>query len=393
MNMEKYLANQSLPSYALNFDPTQKDLIRITDPDGHPMGKYIPVPSGASVDRNGTVHFVFRAPGAHSVAVQGLGGAFSERIPLYRQENGDWTGTAEGLPAGFHYHDYIVDGTRMCNDLAPIGYGDFRAINYFEIPDADSGFYLLQDVPHGTVRMDYYNSTVTARYRSCFVYTPPGYETHPEKHYPVLYLQHGGGETETGWIWQGKVNYIMDNLIAAGQCQEMILVMNDGYAFLPDASEHPAGGAIDLVLAKDCIPFIDQKYRTLPDRRTRAVAGLSMGGFQAQAAALHFPELFASAGLFSCYFIIKDHYDDYTELFSDARTFNGLFDLFFFSTGTEESNFYEQNLRTVQHLKELGIDITYFETPGYHDWQVWRHSFRAFVTKLFRPFSSCNSFE
>lgn len=101
MNMEKYLANQSLPSYALNFDPTQKDLIRITDPDGHPMGKYIPVPSGASVDRNGTVHFVFRAPGAHSVAVQGLGGAFSERIPLYRQENGDWTGTAEGLPAGF----------------------------------------------------------------------------------------------------------------------------------------------------------------------------------------------------------------------------------------------------------------------------------------------------
>lgn len=181
MNMEKYLANQSLPSYALNFDPTQKDLIRITDPDGHPMGKYIPVPSGASVDRNGTVHFVFRAPGAHSVAVQGLGGAFSERIPLYRQENGDWTGTAEGLPAGFHYHDYIVDGTRMCNDLAPIGYGDFRAINYFEIPDADSGFYLLQDVPHGTVRMDYYNSTVTARYRSCFVYTPPGYETHPEK--------------------------------------------------------------------------------------------------------------------------------------------------------------------------------------------------------------------
>jgi hypothetical protein len=226
----------------------------------------------------GLPYCMFPDPNAADPTVQGLGGAFSERIPLYRQENGDWTGTAEGLPAGFHYHDYIVDGTRMCNDLSPIGYGDFRAINYFEIPDADSGFYLLQDVPHGTVRMDYYNSTVTARYRSCFVYTPPGYETHPEKHYPVLYLQHGGGETETGWIWQGKVNYIMDNLIAAGQCQEMILVMNDGYAFLPDASEHPARGAIDLVLAKDCIPFIDQKYRTLPDRRTRAVAGLSMGG-------------------------------------------------------------------------------------------------------------------
>ena len=346
MNIEKYLANQSLHSYALNFDPTQKDLIRITDP--------------ASVDQNGTVHFTFRAPGAQSVAVPGLGGAFSERISLCRRENGDWTGTAEGLPAGFHYHDYIVDGTRMCNDLAPVGYGDFRAINYFEIPDSDSGFYLLQDVPHGTIRMEYYNSIVTGRCRTCFVYTPPGYETHPEKHYPVLYLQHGGGETETGWIWKGKVNYIMDNLIAAGQCREMILVMNDGYAFLPDGKEHPARGAIDLVLAKDCIPFIDQKYRTLTDRK---------------------------AGLFSCYFIVKDHYDDYTELFRDAKAFNSQFDLFFFSTGTEEANFYEQNLHTIQHLKEHGLDITYFETPGYHEWQVWRYSFHAFVTKLFRSFS------
>ena len=167
----------------------------------------------------------------------------------------------------------------------------------------------------------------------------------------------------------------------------MILVMNNGYAFLPDRREHPARGAIDLVLAKDCIPFIDQKYRTLTDRRARAVAGLSMGGFQAQAAALHFPDLFSSAGLFSCYFIIKDHYDDYTELFRDAKTFNSQFDLFFFSTGTKEANFYEQNLHTIQHLKEHGLDITYFETPGYHEWQVWRHSFRAFATKLFRSFS------
>lgn len=386
MSIHEYLENQALSMYALNFDPTQKDLIRITDAAGHPMGKYISIPSGSHVDETGTVHFTFRAPNAHSVAVQGLGGAFSEQIPLYRQENGDWTGTVKGLPTGFHYHDYIVDGTRMCNDLAPVGYGDFRAINYFEIPDADSGFYLLQDVPHGTIRMDYYNSTVTGRCRTCFVYTPPGYETHPEKHYPVLYLQHGGGETETGWIWQGNVHYIMDNLIASGKCPEMILVMNDGYAFLPDGTEHPARGCIDLVLAKDCIPFIDQKYRTITDRKARAVAGLSMGGFQAQATALHFPELFASAGLFSCYFIVQDHFDDYTDLFNNAEQFNRAFDLFFFSTGTQEANFYEANLHTVRQLQEHGLHITYFETPGYHEWQVWRYSFREFVTKLFRSF-------
>lgn len=338
----------------------------------------------------GAVTLRFFAPDATCVEIAGIGGDMGNaRHAMKRSTESDgwWEITLHNIPEGFHYHEYFVDGNRCLNPHAPIGYGDFRAINYFEIPDADSGFYLLQDVPHGTIRMEYYNSTVTGRCRTCFVYTPPGYELHPKKHYPVLYLQHGGGETETGWIWQGKVNYIMDNLIATGQCQEMILVMNDGYAFLPDETEHPARGCIDLVLVKDCIPFIDQKYRTLTDRRARAVAGLSMGGFQAQAAALHFPEFFASVGLFSCYFIIKDHYDDYTELFHDAKAFNNRFDLFFFSTGTEESNFYEQNLRTIQHLKEHGLDITYFETPGYHEWQVWRHSFRAFITKLFHTFS------
>lgn len=387
MNSKNFSDNQALSMYALNFDPVNKDLIRMADPDGHPMGKYVPVPSGAHVDSSGTVHFAFHAPNAHSVVVQGLGGAFDSRVALQQQENGYWIGSVSGLPAGFHYHDYYVDGTRMCNDLAPVGFGDFRAINYFEIPDADSGFYLLQDVPHGTIRMDYYYSTVTNRCRTCFVYTPPGYESHPEKRYPVLYLQHGGGETETGWIWQGKVHYIMDNLIAAGQCREMILVMNNGYAFLPDGSEHPSRGCIDLVLARDCIPFIDQKYRTLTDRRARAVAGLSMGGFQAQATALHFPELFASAGLFSCYFIVRDNSDNYTELFQNTAQFNKTFDLFFFSTGTEEHNFYEENLHTIRQLQAQGVRITYFETPGYHEWQVWRHSFRAFVTKLFSVLS------
>ena len=357
---------------------------------------YHDVAPAVALPAPGTVVLRFFAPDATCVEVAGIGGGMGNTHHVMKrstEEDGWWEITLHDIPEGFHYHEYFVDGNRCLNPHAPIGYGCFRPINYFEMPGEDSSFYYLNDVPHGDIRMEQYRSPVTGRIKACWVYTPPGYEHAHTESYPVLYLQHGVGENETGWIWQGKVNYIMDNLIAAGQCQEMILVMNDGYAFLPDASEHPARGAIDLVLAKDCIPFIDQKYRTLPDRRTRAVAGLSMGGFQAQAAALHFPELFASAGLFSCYFIIKDHYDDYTELFSDARTFNGLFDLFFFSTGTEESNFYEQNLRTVQHLKELGIDITYFETSGYHDWQVWRHSFRAFVTKLFRPFSSCNSFE
>ena len=344
------------------------------------------------VNSQGYARFRVVAPDAKSVIVSlGLGGRGG--TVLRKDKEGVWVGTTDGpMDEGFHYYHLTIDGGVFNDPGTKNYYGSCRWESGIEIPAHDEDFYAMKQVPHGNVQQVYFYSKSTDTHRRAFVYTPPTYGKDKKK-YPVLYLQHGWGEDETAWSNQGYANLIMDNLIAAGQCQEMILVMNDGYAFLPDASEHPARGAIDLVLAKDCIPFIDQKYRTLPDRRTRAVAGLSMGGFQAQAAALHFPELFASAGLFSCYFIIKDHYDDYTELFSDARTFNELFDLFFFSTGTEESNFYEQNLRTVQHLKELGINITYFETSGYHDWQVWRHSFRAFVTKLFRPFSSCNSFE
>lgn len=380
---EKIQNSQTLETAALNFDPTHKDLIRITDPQGHPMGKYIDKPVGVRTDSEGRAHFTFYAPHAGHVEICGLGGAFGHRISMEKQADGTWTAVAEGLPAGFHYHDYIVDGTRMCSDLAPVGYGAFRCINYFELPEEDSAFYLLQDVPHGTIRMDYYESGVTGRTRICFVYTPPGYETHPEKRYPVLYLQHGGGESETGWIWQGKVNYILDNLIAEGSCREMIVVMNDGYAFRPDGSEHRSRGCIDEVITRDCIPFIDRKYRTLANRRARAVAGLSMGGFQAQSAALRFPDQFASVGLFSCYLIINDGEDDYTSLFMDSQRFNRDFDLFFFSTGDREENFYSFNLQAVEQLRQWGVNVEYFETPGYHEWQVWRHSLRAFLQKLF----------
>ena len=103
--------------------------------------------------------------------------------------------------------------------------------------------------------MDYYKSSVTGRMRNCFVYTPPGYETSAQKRYPVLYLQHGGGESEAGWIWQGKINYILDNLLAQGECEEMIVVMNSGYSFHPDGSAHPSRGCMDEVLTRDCIPF------------------------------------------------------------------------------------------------------------------------------------------
>ena len=256
-------------------------------------------------------------------------------------------------------------------------------LNYFEMPDIYSDFYLLQDVPHGTIRMDYYKSSVTGRIRNCFVYTPPGYEEHPEKRYPVWYLQHGGGEDETGWIWQGKINYILDNLLASGQCREMIVVMNCGYAFFPDGSGHHSRGQIGDVLVKDCIPFIDKKYRTLPHRRARAMSGLSMGGFQSQSTVFQYPEYFASVGLFSSNFIVKNEEDDYTELLSDPKAFNELFDLCFVSWGDQE-DMKASNGPLLSSLREKGFRIVSYVTPGYHEWAVWRYSAREFAKLLFR---------
>lgn len=217
MNIQKEIIdNQTLHSHALFFDPVEKDLVLASDEKGRPMGRYVPKPTGVQVLENGDVIFRYYAPNAKSVQVAGIGGTMgTQRYDLSPRGDGYWEATVSGIGPGFHYHDYYVDGNRACSDLAPYGYGCFRVLNYFEMPDIYSDFYLLQDVPHGTIRMDYYKSSVTGRTRNCFVYTPPGYEEHPEKRYPVWYLQHGGGEDETGWIWQGKINYILDNLLAS----------------------------------------------------------------------------------------------------------------------------------------------------------------------------------
>jgi enterochelin esterase-like enzyme len=385
MDMKKeIIENQALHEHALFFDPVDRDLVFASDEAGRPMGKYVKKHPGVEVKPNGDAVFSYHAPNAKSVQVAGIGGTMgSQRYDMKPCGNGDWTVTVSGIGPGFHYHEYYVDGNRACNDLAPLGYGCFRAINFFEMPEIHSDFYLLQDVPHGTIRMDYFESTVTGRTRNCYVYTPPGYEEHPEKRYPVLYLQHGGGESETGWIWQGKVNYIMDNLLASGQCKEMIIVMNNGYAEAEGYEYDSAIGLLDQVLVKDCIPFIDKKYRTIADRHSRAMAGLSMGGFQTQYAVFHHPEYFASLGMFSAVFIEKDENYDYTPLFEDAEEFNRQFDLIFVSAGDQEP-ISVSNAEILGRLRKKGIHSVMYVTPGYHEWQVWRYSCCEFLKRVFQ---------
>jgi len=380
------LNNQALQSHALFFDDPHKELIRETDAMGRANGRFIDIPKGVEVLENGDVNFAFHAPDAETVAVSGIGGTFpAKELPLEKCEDGWFRGTVKGLDSGFHYVDFYVDGTRCLNPYMPYGYGCDRSLNFFELPDKYSNFYLLQDVPHGNVRMDYFYSTVAGNWRTCFVYTPPKYAENRDKRYPVLYLQHGGGESESGWVWQGKTNYILDNLIADGQCEEMIVVMNCGVVY-PTKGEwddsNPFVTPVEDLIVKDCIPFIDKKYRTVANRSGRAVAGLSMGAGQTLNAVFSYPDFFANAGVFSAPRIRTDRTDK-LNLLKDPVRFNANFDLFFVSAGE-----YEPAAKTLcaetRKMRAEGFKVVYFQSPGYHEWAPWRYSLAEFAKRLFR---------
>ena len=380
LSMKSLLRNPALGAHPLFFDDVSRELVLATDADGNPAGRYAQRPKACEVLANGDVAFAMFAPNATAVDVAGLGGGFSNtKVPLSKHPDGWWRTTIPGIDSGFHYHEYFIDGTRALNPHAPYGFGCGRVINFVEVPDKYSSFYLQQDVPHGTVRMELYKSAVLGETLNCWIYTPPSYESSPERHYPVLYLQHGGGESETGWIWHGKINHILDNLIADGACQEMIVVMNNGHVYRdpaaviprdtagdsPPAQARPVSGGLfpdcfDDVLVWDCIPFIDAKYRTCADRHARALAGLSMGGAQAQRAVFGYPDVFASLGLFSTHFNAES--DNARMRLSDPEQFRKDFDLIFLGAGESEP-VWEFNRNLAWQLRKEGHAIVFFGAP------------------------------
>ncbi len=339
----------------------------------------------AEVHEDGSVTFRFFAPSAHSVAVGGFGGSFSSvPVDMRKDEEGWWSVRLNNLPAGFHYVNFFVDGVEVTNPLGRVAYGGHKTANIVEIPEPDDFYTLKAGVPHGTLHMEHFDSSVTGKVRDCWVYTPSGYESHPEKKYPVLYLQHGGGETETGWIWQGKVNYIMDNLIAAGKCKEMIIVMNCLYCVDWRKQEDFITGDFDSMLVKDCIPFIEERYRVLPGDENRAMAGLSMGSYQTLMSTMKHLGFFPYIGIFSGAMLRRWYCDfDYYRNFDDPEAFNSKVKLFFFGWGQQEDRINRDLIPDLEMLKEKGVKFSAYTCPGYHEWTVWRKCLREFVQKIF----------
>ena len=322
------------------------------------------------------------APAAHEVFLQ-INGI---NYPMTKDAEGYWTGDSDPLDEGNHYYGLVIDGATVPDPASLFLYGSGAERTPLEIPAQDEYKYALRDVPHGQIREIYFHSDVTGGLRHIFVYTPPQYDDDLTVRYPVLYLQHGYTENETGWSRQGRCGLIMDNLLADGKCVPFIIVMENGEI------SHQASGtgfgslmtaANDLfpkILTQDVIPYIDSHFRTVPDIAHRALAGLSMGGMQTRHISLNYPGYFSQIGIFSGGVISIQDLNGNPEFKKDNK-------LTFISYGSREV----ENPRgqapkeTVSALKEAGINAVYYESPlTAHEWQTWRRSLYEFAPLLFR---------
>jgi enterochelin esterase-like enzyme len=259
-------------------------------------------------------------------------------------------------------------------------------------------YYDVKDVPHGEIRQLRYYSKVTQAWRRAFVYTPPDYDSNARARYPVLYLQHGGGEDERGWPVQGRADIILDNLIAAKKAVPMLIVMDKGYAVKPGeaAGRGGPGGmfqsrTFEEVVINDLIPTVEKTYRTLTDRDHRAMAGLSMGGGQAFQIVLNHVDKFAYVGGFSGVpggngGPVINTKSDFGGVLADAAAFNKRMKLVWFGTGTEEPERMRQGMQGFREaITKAGIKFVYYESPGTsHEWLTWRRDLNEFAPRLFR---------
>jgi hypothetical protein len=199
------------------------------------------------VDATGRAEFRVKAPAATKVVVNFWS---QPKLEMVKQPDGFWTATSAPMVPGFHYYTLSIDGAEFSDPGSHSYFGGGKDASGIEIPEHGSTYYSAQDVPHGAVREIWYFSKVTGSWRHALVYTPPGYDEQAKVRYPVLYLQHGGGEDETGWIKQAHANFILDNLIASGSSKPMIIVMAYGYARRAGLRRTRFGGEA-LRLARD----------------------------------------------------------------------------------------------------------------------------------------------
>ena len=375
------------------------------------------------------------APTANSVKLD-IGGV---KYDMVKDENGVWTGESAPQDEGFHYYQLEIDGASVPDPGSKYYYGASRWGSGIDIPAADEDFYTVKNVPQGSINEVYYYSTVTESMRHCYIYFPAEYYSNPTKKFPVLYLQHGMGENETGWSAQGKTGIIMDNLIAAGKAVPFVIVMDNGLNVRPanqpqgqpgmgmgprpqgqrpqgqmappqggrpqgqfggPQGQRPQGGApgqggqgrprggfgggfggfggfnaFQEVLLKDIIPMVEKNYRVIADTEHRAMAGLSMGGMQTRSITMANPTTFAYVGMFSGGSFSAQDLKENADFIKTNK-------VLFMSCGGKENMGVD---KAAEDLKAIGINAySYISPETAHEWQTWRRSLYQFAQLIFK---------
>ena len=349
------------------------------------------------------------APDAKKVGLDIAGKIYT----MTKDANGVWTGVSAPQDPGFHYYQLNIDGASVPDPGSTYYYGASRWGSGIEVPSDDQDFWQVKNVPQGSMGEVYYYSSYTEKMRRCFVYLPNEYFTNPTKKFPVLYLQHGMGENEYSWPYQGRVAAIMDNLIAAKKAVPFIIVMDNGLNArrpqpqgqaqgAPQGGQRPQGqggqrpqggfgggfggfggfggggiaGAFKDVLFDDIIPMVEKNYRVQADPAHRAYAGLSMGGMQAREVTLANPGKFAYVGSFSSGAWSVDQVKN-SEGFAQKTK------LLFMSGGGKENMGCVEAAKNIK--EQVGMNAVGYESPGTaHEFHTWRRSLYEFAQLLFK---------
>lgn len=355
------------------------------------------------VNEDHTVTFRVNAPKATEVTVSGDWASEKGILKLEKNSEGIWEKTTATLPSEMYTYRVIIDGIAGPDPSNPFTRRDVgNVFSIFYVPDGAADYYLVQDVPHGNVTQTWYSSKGLGSDRRLSVYTPPCYEK-GRKRYPVLYLLHGSGGDENAWLELGHAARIIDNLIAQGKIEPMIVVMPNG-----NSSKQAAPGETYENLSyrpamtnqlkgykdgryeeyfDEIVNFIDSRYRTVAKKDKRAVAGLSMGGFHTMFISANHPQLFDYIGLFSAGLNMSTVNFD-TPAYSNMKGKLSELDktgykLYWIACGTDDF-LYQNNLDFMKTLDEIGFEYTYHESDRGHIWANWRQYLLLFAQKLFK---------
>jgi len=350
------------------------------------------------------ITFRVSAPKASEVSLR-FGEGNPKTHPMTKGENGVWTVTIGPLEPEIYTYSFVIDGAKAIDVANPIvNIGAAIGSSVVEIPGDPPRFDQVQDVPHGSINITSYVSGVSKTQRGLYVYLPPDYDSQPTKRYPVWYLWHGGGGAQQEWSNNGRAGVILDNLIAQKKAVPMIIVMPNNVPgtpmpgiVLPVNPVNP-GGAIEdnypllkREVVEDIIPFVAKHYRTIENRESRAISGLSGGAGTTMSVGIGHLDTFAwiaefSAGIFGGNPGFPQHYDVEKiapGFYKDPAATNKKLKLFYMSVGTEDPRlpFHKEAVKEFQDHK---INVTFATFPGAHEWSVWRHSLADVAPKLFR---------